>query len=342
MASLLDAFGVPTPFPLVIKFVFPWGEVRRVRLHDARSLTFPTIINMVCNACNTSQGGESGVLNVLPSHSRVMFKDDENEDVKILSNADVEDAVIVAHQQRRKVLRITITGVNKPSHTTQPRVVSPVKPPLQPAPKSHTPPLACVVDEDDDGGVEEMKTGMVVASPVVESEHVCGMVVQSPVVVVDDDGDNKQYDAPATVPDLPPVPYVARAVRLPTDSNVVRVVASRGPAVVHKTIRLRNEGDTQWPAGVRLVHVGGDLMGGPQEGVVVSRAVPGETVTVRVTFVVANKAVGTYTSEWRLSVPNTGVHTAPKRRLFGYRVWTDFEVVNGSHKCCNGNGIMLA
>jgi len=84
-----------------------------------------------------------------------------------------------------------------------------------------------------------------------------------------------------------------------------------------KIWKLRNEGETAWPEGTRLIFVGGDKLGNT-ESVVVSPAAPGQELDVAVDMVTPAKP-GRYVTYWRLVQPD-GLR-------FGQRLWTDIIVV---------------
>lgn len=84
-----------------------------------------------------------------------------------------------------------------------------------------------------------------------------------------------------------------------------------------KTWRMRNEGETAWPEGCRLVHVGAYSLGGAPEGVPVPAAAVREFVNISVDLV-APEQPGRYVSYWRLITPS-GVR-------FGHRVWADIVI----------------
>jgi len=89
---------------------------------------------------------------------------------------------------------------------------------------------------------------------------------------------------------------------------------------MNKTWRVRNSGGEQWAAGTRIVHVGGDPMGGPMTGIEVPRANPGEAVNVSVPLIMP-QLPGRYTSYWRMITP------APTKQKFGHRFWVTVQVI---------------
>jgi len=91
-----------------------------------------------------------------------------------------------------------------------------------------------------------------------------------------------------------------------------------------KIWRLKNVGDMPWPAGTRMLFVGGDQMT-TDMSVPLSRDTPvepGEEVDVAVEMT-APTELGRYIGYWRL----TGPHL---RRKFGQRVWCHVQVVDPS------------
>merc|ERR1719281_1452218 len=91
-----------------------------------------------------------------------------------------------------------------------------------------------------------------------------------------------------------------------------------------KIWRIKNVGELAWPAGSRMLFVGGDQMT-TEMSVPLSRAnpvQPGEEVDVAVEMT-APKDHGRYLGYWRL----TGPHM---RRKFGQRVWCHVQVVDPS------------
>ena len=83
-----------------------------------------------------------------------------------------------------------------------------------------------------------------------------------------------------------------------------------------KAWKMKNEGGEAWPAGTKLVFIGGDRLGAPVS-VVVPSAEPGAEVTVSVNMT-APAEPGRYSSYWRLEDPS-GVR-------FGQRIWADLYV----------------
>jgi hypothetical protein len=93
-------------------------------------------------------------------------------------------------------------------------------------------------------------------------------------------------------------------------------------ARVVKIWRVKNSSASEtWPAGTKLVHVGGDLLGGPVQGVPVPCVKPGDTVDVQVPFVMPS-APGRYTSYWRLA------QGSPTFARFGHRFWCQLTVAD--------------
>jgi len=97
-----------------------------------------------------------------------------------------------------------------------------------------------------------------------------------------------------------------------------------------KIWRLKNVGEVAWPAGTRLLFVGGDQMSADM-CVPLSRTgpvLPGEEVDVAVEMVAPGEH-GRYLGYWRL----TGPHM---RRKFGQRVWCHVQVVDPSASAADG------
>jgi len=91
-----------------------------------------------------------------------------------------------------------------------------------------------------------------------------------------------------------------------------------------KIWRLKNTGEVPWPAGSKMLFVGGDQMTS-ELMVPISRAtpvLPGEEVDVAVEMV-APTDLGRYLGYWRLVGPHG-------RRKFGQRVWCHVQVVDPS------------
>lgn len=87
-----------------------------------------------------------------------------------------------------------------------------------------------------------------------------------------------------------------------------------------KTWRVRNVGVEPWPVGTKIVHVGGDALGGPMSGVEVPLAAAGQAVNVTVPLVMPPQP-GRYTSYWRMVTPH------PANTKFGHRFWVTVNVV---------------
>ncbi|KAH9257914.1 hypothetical protein BASA81_003933 [Batrachochytrium salamandrivorans] len=123
-----------------------------------------------------------------------------------------------------------------------------------------------------------------------------------------------------------PPPALAVAVAMPQAKFVCDVTLADGSIVrpgehLQKTWRIRNVGDELWPAGTKLMHVGGDAMGGPRLGQDLPAQVkPGDCVNVTVDLVMPNLP-GRYTSYWRLMTPT------PTSAKFGHRFWVTVNVV---------------
>jgi len=123
----------------------------------------------------------------------------------------------------------------------------------------------------------------------------------------------KEAVKPTYVPNLTPRPqakFVAD-VSLP-DGSVVSPGAS-----ISKTWRLRNTGNIPWPAGSRIVHVGGDSLGLPAAGIAVDPVEPGHIVDVTVPLIAPSRP-GRVVGYFRIM-------TADNQR-FGHRIWIDLNV----------------
>jgi len=92
-----------------------------------------------------------------------------------------------------------------------------------------------------------------------------------------------------------------------------------------KIWRIRNDGDTPFPEGCRIVHVGGDLLSAPSDGVNVGGFAkqPLEEFDVAVPCV-APASPGKYVSYWRL--------VTPAGAEFGHRLWIDISVTEMESK----------
>jgi len=113
------------------------------------------------------------------------------------------------------------------------------------------------------------------------------------------------------------------AARFVRDVSIFDGTQMAGGTAFTKIWRLKNVGEVPWPAGTRMLFVGGDQMGASEMCVPLSRAgpvLPGEEVDVAVEMV-APKEVGRYLGYWRLIGPQC-------RRKFGQRVWCHIQVVD--------------
>ncbi len=84
-----------------------------------------------------------------------------------------------------------------------------------------------------------------------------------------------------------------------------------------KTWRIKNSGCLDWGAGVQLVHVGGDIMGGPSITDVAQTAVGG-TIDLTITLN-APSTGGDYSGYWQLR--------DPEGKLFGQKIFVIVTVV---------------
>jgi next-to-BRCA1 protein 1 len=90
---------------------------------------------------------------------------------------------------------------------------------------------------------------------------------------------------------------------------------------VTKVWRVRNAGSLAWPAGTRLVNVGGELMSGPPMGVEVPSIPCGHEVEISISLV-APAICARHVGYWRLVTPNG--------TRFGHRLWVDLWVENSN------------
>jgi len=84
-----------------------------------------------------------------------------------------------------------------------------------------------------------------------------------------------------------------------------------------KIWKMRNEGKSEWPAGTKLIWVGGDKIGHVGDVPVPSVAPNGE-VNISIDLV-APAAAGKYVGYWRLSIASG---------RFGHRIWTEIVVTD--------------
>ena len=141
------------------------------------------------------------------------------------------------------------------------------------------------------------------ATPAVPAE-----LVAEPVVA-----ESAPAPAPAAASASKTPRFVARFVADVTMEDGTKL--SPGSQFV-KVWRIRNDGETEWPANARLEFVGGDRLQG--QAVDVVSPAPGETVDVAVDMI-APRAPGRYCSYWRMKAGD-GIR-------FGHRVWVDILVV---------------
>lgn len=318
---------------LVVKLMFPSGEIRRARVPHAQRVSLAWIrqrVAAIVRSCSAPDGagGASGCgagadepVAVRPLSVKLKYRDDEGDWITLASPADLTEAVAVVQEAGLASLRVMVLGA----------VVTPAPHATACAAKSTHHPAAAAA-ADGSGGCPP--------SAPVPARTSGGQDDGSGAA--DGSGESSPHEAASSLrrpvsPTAASTAFVARAVPTGAGGNYVRV--SRGTRVVMKTFRLKNEGAQQWPIGVRLVHVGGELVGASPDGVAVPRAVPGETVSVRVTLVVPPDA-GVYATEWRLWAPAaptqargstaTGLaQLQPAGFKFGHRVWLDVEVGGG-------------
>lgn len=159
---------------------------------------------------------------------------------------------------------------------------------------------------------EEAATNQAVAASV---EDVATAKTAPPASKVEDEDTTVESEEPVAAAASEPAPtLIARFVEHVTLSGRTPLAAE---TAVTKTWRMRNGGEQDWPRGCRLMHVGGDRMGGPVEGVPVAAAKAGETIDMSVDLVTPS-AEGRAVSYWRL-VDADGAR-------FGHRVWADIVV----------------
>ena len=83
---------------------------------------------------------------------------------------------------------------------------------------------------------------------------------------------------------------------------------------------LRNSGRVPWPAGCRLVFVGGDRLSSDESSVALPALAVDDEIDVAIDMT-APAVAGRYTSFWRLAMP------APQQQQrFGHRVWSSIHV----------------
>ncbi|GAA5898389.1 hypothetical protein JCM8208_006968 [Rhodotorula glutinis] len=136
---------------------------------------------------------------------------------------------------------------------------------------------------------------------------------------VDSENDESLPSGPAPVvqDDSPRAVFVADLTLL--DGSVVPAGSE-----FHKVWTVRNSGTTSWPAGTRLVHVGGfssKVAGGASrvKSFAVAVVAPGEVAEVQCECKAPDDS-GRYMDFWRLS--------APDGTRFGDRLWIDATVIN--------------
>lgn len=110
-------------------------------------------------------------------------------------------------------------------------------------------------------------------------------------------------------------------VRFVTDVSIVDGSPLPPNTRFVKTWCMRNDGALTFPTGCKMMPVGGDLMGGPEEGIAVEQRAPGEEFHVSVTLTTPPLS-GRYIGYWRL-------RTAEGQN-FGHRVWADVLVTGGT------------
>jgi len=113
------------------------------------------------------------------------------------------------------------------------------------------------------------------------------------------------------------------AARFVSDVSIFDGTQMAGGTKFTKIWRLKNVGETPWPAGTKLLFVGGDRMAAEMT-VPLSDAhkvvMPGEEVDVAVDMIAPDE-LGRYLGYWRLVGPLG-------RRRFGQRVWCHIQVVD--------------
>jgi len=127
----------------------------------------------------------------------------------------------------------------------------------------------------------------------------------------------KMKTVPSVVPSVPQAKFVS-------DVTLADGCLVRPGEVLHKVWRVRNTGNEDWPSGVRLMHVGGDLLGaisGQEVGMVKAGALVNLNLALTMPL-----APGRYTSYWRLSTPS------PTNARFGHRFWVTVQVVEALPK----------
>eukprot|EP00607_Mallomonas_marina_P008675 CAMPEP_0182424644 /NCGR_PEP_ID=MMETSP1167-20130531/10879_1 /TAXON_ID=2988 /ORGANISM="Mallomonas Sp, Strain CCMP3275" /LENGTH=443 /DNA_ID=CAMNT_0024604617 /DNA_START=604 /DNA_END=1935 /DNA_ORIENTATION=- len=131
------------------------------------------------------------------------------------------------------------------------------------------------------------------------------------------------------VPRVKPMARFVRDITLPDGSCVL-------PGTnVTKIWLMRNDGEIDWPEGVRLVHASGDVLS-EELSVLIPLAKVEEEVAISVTLSLPSKP-GRYVSYWRLEVPSiesdsdrVALLTTSYTGRFGHRVWADVRVVDNA------------
>jgi len=120
-----------------------------------------------------------------------------------------------------------------------------------------------------------------------------------------------------------PAPATPQAPVRPQGKFIADVSLPDGSVVqpgdrLTKTWRMQNPSETNdWPQGVRLVFVGGDRMGGPEDGMLLPAVRRGGSLDINLNLI-APEAPGRYVGYWRLM-------TADNQR-FGHRLWIDLTI----------------
>lgn len=116
----------------------------------------------------------------------------------------------------------------------------------------------------------------------------------------------------------PPAPVPRNESRFVADVTIEDGTALKPGQDFVKTWRIRNTGDTTWGEGYTLGFFGGRRMNGPENGVPLPAARPGEIVDISVPLK-APTTPGSYRSTWK---PRT-----PDGQFFEFDLFTDIRVV---------------
>jgi len=115
-------------------------------------------------------------------------------------------------------------------------------------------------------------------------------------------------------------PHQKLAARFVSDVSVFDGTQVSPSMPFTKIWRIKNVGEVPWPAGTKMLFVGGDMMSAEMTVPLTGKVVlPGEEVDVAVDMV-APAEVGRYVGYWRLM--------GPHGKRFGQKVWCHVQVVD--------------